>query len=316
MKPPTLTCCPVCERGPIEHSFSTRDLEFKVNDHEYALWQCGSCRSFFQNPLPEEAEIPAFYATSTSYGAHTAGPALDLGPIEKMRRRTWNKLTGALSTFRGEDNRIADVVRTVPHASTRTLLDVGCGSGQYTATLAQALGVAPQNVSGIDIFEGVAEFGRQRGMNFRCMRLADLGEAERFDVISMSHVLEHEREPRKMLARAHAHLNPGGRLVLSVPNARSAPARLFGSRWVGHSVPRHLFNFSKEGVMALASDHFELEAYSAAGVYVFMLGRYFHPWLEAIALRLRLPLAAVRAILYAAGAGDNQSFIFRRREKS
>lgn len=311
-----LKSCPVCERGPIAFAFVTRDLEFHVNDNEYELWQCGECRSFFQNPIPEEADIGSFYKTSQSYGAHTAGQALDLGPIEEMRARDWTALTGMVSTFRGEDNRIADVVRAIPKGAVRSMLDVGCGSGQYTATLAQALGLAPEHVTGIDIFERVADFGRQRGMTFKCAQLRDLPSTERFDAISMSHVLEHDREPRGMIALAREHLNPGGYLVLSVPNARSVPARLFGSRWVGHSVPRHLFNFSKQGVLALASPGFALEAYSAAGVYVFMLGRYFHPWLEAIALRLRLPLATVRALLHGAEAGDNQSFIFRRLETS
>jgi 2-polyprenyl-3-methyl-5-hydroxy-6-metoxy-1,4-benzoquinol methylase len=42
-----------------------------------------------------------------------------------------------------------------------------------------------------------------------------------YDAITMADVLEHTRDPRAFLARAHALLAPGGVLYVGVPNHRS-----------------------------------------------------------------------------------------------
>jgi SAM-dependent methyltransferase len=48
----------------------------------------------------------------------------------------------------------------------------------------------------------------------------------RFDVISLSHVLEHIPDPIPFLKAISGHLTPGGRLLLAVPNLRQNPSDL------------------------------------------------------------------------------------------
>jgi len=50
--------------------------------------------------------------------------------------------------------------------------------------------------------------------------------AGRFDVISLSHVLEHIPDPIPFLKAISGHLTPGGRLLLAVPNLRQNPSDL------------------------------------------------------------------------------------------
>jgi SAM-dependent methyltransferase len=55
---------------------------------------------------------------------------------------------------------------------------------------------------------------------------ANSAYAGRFDVISLSHVLEHIPDPIPFLKALSGHLAPGGRLLLAMPNLRQNPSDL------------------------------------------------------------------------------------------
>jgi SAM-dependent methyltransferase len=77
---------------------------------------------------------------------------------------------------------------------------------------------------------------------------------ERFDFVTLFHVLEHVVEPRQALRYAGSLLRPGGCLIIQVPNVDSAQARIFGKRWYGLDVPRHVIDFSARGLAALLEE--------------------------------------------------------------
>jgi hypothetical protein len=52
------------------------------------------------------------------------------------------------------------------------------------------------------------------------------------------------------LSHAARLLAPGGRLVVAVPNAASLQARVFGDRWFGLDLPRHLVHLSPAPVLS------------------------------------------------------------------
>ncbi len=58
-------------------------------------------------------------------------------------------------------------------------------------------------------------------------------------------VFEHLYDPAATLAEIRRILAPGGLLVLAVPDAGSLDARIFGPRWTGYDVPRHLYTFDR-----------------------------------------------------------------------
>jgi SAM-dependent methyltransferase len=66
--------------------------------------------------------------------------------------------------------------------------------------------------------------------------------SEAFDVVCLWHVLEHTREPRAMLNRLLACLQPGGLLFCEVPNVGGTMARALGDRW-DHLDPAHNVSF-------------------------------------------------------------------------
>ena len=121
----------------------------------------------------------------------------------------------------------------------RRVLEIGCGRGGLLAALSTR-GAA--EVQGVDFVETyVAEAAQRGGPNVR-VRTANLAEAlpypaGAFDVVFAMEVLEHLKVPERCLGEVHRVLSPGGRLVLSIPNATAfAPFHRLGSvlpgRWL------------------------------------------------------------------------------------
>lgn len=121
------------------------------------------------------------------------------------------------------------VLSSIP--PTARLLDVGCGTGLLVNAL---LSLGWKQVSGFDLSEHQIAVARKRGLP--CMqvdgdhlfRLAQQ-EPATVDAIFLMDVLEHipVRAQMDFVQALFQLLKPGGRLVISVPNASST----FASRW-------------------------------------------------------------------------------------
>jgi 2-polyprenyl-3-methyl-5-hydroxy-6-metoxy-1,4-benzoquinol methylase len=114
---------------------------------------------------------------------------------------------------------------------------------------------------------------RTRGMETQVATLESAMLAdESFDVVVMSHSLEHVAEPRADLARVRRLLRPGGLLLVSVPNFGSWQRERFGAEWFALDVPRHRTHFTPRSLAhALQGEGFELvsmRATSSSGVLV------------------------------------------------
>lgn len=127
----------------------------------------------------------------------------------------------------------------------RRLLDIGCSSGLFLS-LARRKGFS---CSGMDVSEEAVQAARgQYGLDVRKGSIgSDIWHEEKFDFVTMFHVLEHMADPEGALRYARNLLRPGGGLILQVPNFSSVQARIFGRRWYGLDVPRHLINFTPPG---------------------------------------------------------------------
>lgn len=102
--------------------------------------------------------------------------------------------------------------------SGKTVLDIGCGNGAFTATLA---GRGAQ-VAGIDVSSTGIALARQEhpGVEWGVMSAYDDLRSHfgrEFDLVVSLEVIEHLFDPRRFLARAFQAVKPGGRLVLSTP---------------------------------------------------------------------------------------------------
>jgi SAM-dependent methyltransferase len=86
---------------------------------------------------------------------------------------------------------------------------------------------------------------RRHGLHVHLGALSELVlPGSTFDVVTMSHVIEHVPDPLALLRECHRLLKPGGRLIAVTPNANSLGHHQFGSDWTWLDPPRHLHLFS------------------------------------------------------------------------
>jgi len=105
------------------------------------------------------------------------------------------------------------------------VLDIGCGAGVITLIANEG---KSNTVYGVEPDPDRAKVSAERGLKMECGLLdsAYFERHGRFDVIMLIDVLEHLVDPQAMLALIKQGLNPGGRILLSVPNVAHWSVRL------------------------------------------------------------------------------------------
>lgn len=113
-----------------------------------------------------------------------------------------------------------EVTPLVP-AGARRVLDVGCSTGH----LGEALRVRGHEVVGVEADPALADQARSRletvvRADVEALAAAGTDPGGPFDCVVCADVLEHLRDPWRVVAWAEGLLSPGGSLVVSVPNIR------------------------------------------------------------------------------------------------
>jgi SAM-dependent methyltransferase len=108
-------------------------------------------------------------------------------------------------------------------------------------------------------------------------------------------VLEHLPDPRETLLEIQRVLEPGGRLVVAVPNFSSLQARWLGAGWFHLDLPRHLYHFPLAALRRLLEDTgFEVE-----GEHHFSLRQNPFGWIQSLLnLSRRLPRNGLYSLLH------------------
>lgn len=126
-------------------------------------------------------------------------------------------------------------------------LDLGSGSGEFLF-LARAMGAEAE---GIEPHDGYCTYSRETlGLPVRQATLAAAGyAAQSFDLIRLSHVLEHMRNPLDRLCRLRKWLRPAGVLYVEVPDIAAEARNRLRGRLFHYG---HINNFDSVTLRALA----------------------------------------------------------------
>ncbi len=120
------------------------------------------------------------------------------------------------------------------------LLEVGFGAG-HTLMEAQARG---WDVFGLEVAQSCVDTMRDRGIPAERASLLEYGgEPDTFSVVAMYSVIEHTHDPAAHLRRVYDLLQPGGLLVLRLPDTgpEGPPASLIA----------HLYHFNQATIAEL-----------------------------------------------------------------
>lgn len=143
----------------------------------------------------------------------------------------------------------AELRRLLPGVGPGMLvMDVGAGAGlRADALLALGARVLALEPDPVEAMRARAALGGRAVV--RHVGLAELEpDAVRADAVLCWHVLEHLAELDGSLARMRDALRPGGTLLLAVPNAGGAEARLLGGRWQGWDPARHRWHLTRRSL--------------------------------------------------------------------
>ena len=187
--------CNLCGAGrfsPVEESYPP-----------YRALRCAECGLIFVSPQPARAQLVA------SYGEEYYKGWRDLRP--RARRRMWERRLWQL------ESRLPAWLADRPARG--ELLDVGCGTGAFL----EAARRRGWKIAGTEISpEAARAASRLLGVEVFCGELASARlESDRFDLVTLWHVLEHVADPSATLSECARVLSPGGVMVVAVPNVES-----------------------------------------------------------------------------------------------
>src|SRR5262245_11653797 len=260
--------CPICEsmiRSVLYNNLV--DNTFFSAPGSWTLFSCGNCGCAYLDPRPSVRTIAIAYRR---YFTHE-DPDKSLTPttISRIRKLALNGYLNLRWKTRRHPSSIVlgaavscwpvlrarldgERMRYLPRpAANGTLLDVGCGNGAF---LDMARSAGWQGI-GIDFDAHAVEIGRDKGLVVYHGGIDRFdAQSERFDAITVSHVIEHVHDPKRLLAACYRLLKVGGFFFVETPNLDSYGHARFSSSWRGLEPPRHLVMFRFDGLKRLLVD--------------------------------------------------------------
>lgn len=127
----------------------------------------------------------------------------------------------------------------------KSILDVGAGSGDFL----QYCKDNKYQVTGTEPSETARAIAKEKGIQL--YESIDHVLDQKFDVITMWHVLEHIPNLFDCLEQLKSLLKEDGKLIVAVPNFKSYDAEYYQEYWAAYDVPRHLWHFSQKSIQNL-----------------------------------------------------------------
>lgn len=191
-----LHVCPLCKCTHAREFHHTDSFGFRI-----MYYQCAACGFIFQDPNESQAASPEFYEQTYRkvYQDNESPTPKDLD-IQRQRAEhtiSWLKARG------------------IKHV--RNTLDIGASAGVLLNQFRTNYGCS---VTGVEPGKMYREFASTSGVKM----VASIDELkasspDRFDLVSLMHVLEHLKDPVTSLCDIHESLmTPNGYLLIEVPN--------------------------------------------------------------------------------------------------
>jgi SAM-dependent methyltransferase len=269
---------------------SSRDLA--ITDQRYgvtlSLRKCGECSFVFCDDEALE-RIPELYRDLVD--------PVYLETLEARRLQMKRLLQRALSFNLGA----------------RTLLDVGAATGLLVAEARaqglEAIGVEPSHWlveaarqhTGVELIEGFFPHARVAGA--------------KFDIVCMIDVIEHVRNPLRLLRAGRDALEPGGIVLVVTPDISSLSAKILGKHWwhlrlahIGYFDRKNMeFAANRSGLVVIHRERADRAL--PLDYLVKRLGGYRSVRWLASSLRLPLP-ESLRKRTINLNLGDSNLFVF------
>lgn len=222
-----LETCPSCKHTSFNNFLICKD--YLTSQESFAIVKCSKCHLVFTNPRPDQDNIGRFYQ-SDQYISHTNSGNSAINLIYKLIRRYTTH---------------TKIKHIKKYMTSGRLLDYGCGTGFFLSKTKnfEIFGFEPDK-DARDIAEktaGIEVYGST----------TQIKKAEKFDIITAWHVIEHVHQLTDTIKLLKKKLNPKGVMFIALPNLSSYDAIKYGASWAAYDVPRHLYHFNQQSFLNL-----------------------------------------------------------------
>ena len=254
--------CDLCHSDQSEVVTRQRDLLLEVTNDEFTIVKCSRCGLIYLNPRPSKTSLVHTTQRSTtrrfkrrcvlSYNnrrrnfLHRSSDGCWKTIMDIPRLLPLGGPVSRGKFYCGPIRRYANSKAAIRCRGEGKVLDVGCGAGGNL----KALQEQGWQVFGIEISDVAAAHARdllRADIHTGTLESAPF-PPKSFDLVLMSHSLEHLPSPADALRRVHSLLKDNGLLVVSVPNVNSLEYKLFGRWWFQLDTPRHFYQFDKRSL--------------------------------------------------------------------
>jgi 2-polyprenyl-3-methyl-5-hydroxy-6-metoxy-1,4-benzoquinol methylase len=225
--------CPICGKEAFKNFLVVNDNA--VSKESFVIVECENCSFKFTNPRPDAQSIGQYYE-SEDYISHS-------------------------NTTNGIINRAYHVVRSITtkqkvelinkYAPVKgSILDYGCGTGVFLSACKKD----GWEIRGIEPNAKARKKATEQTGEIIAETLEDI-EGEKYEVITLWHVLEHIHALNDTMEQLLEHLQEDGTLIIAVPNADSHDAQEYKENWAAYDVPRHLYHFTQPTMKRFLKKH-------------------------------------------------------------
>lgn len=195
------------------------NLSYPIKQFKY--YYCENCITLFMSPQPSEKYLSNYYFKNFTYSAGEAN--------ENLIRMRSRKILHTLLTLK---------------SNIQTLLDIGSGFGYFveeaTDIYINTYGIEPSKI----LYDKNPLSIKNRILN------TDFESYSRefknkFDCVTLIHLIEHVKYPQSMIKKALKLLNPGGILYIETPNLDSHLYWVEKENYTFLTPPEHMWVYSK-----------------------------------------------------------------------
>ena len=226
--------CPLC--GSEKHETVVQAPDFETDySFIFHVARCLDCSMVYTSPRPFLNDLFRYFYQG-NYVCYTRSGLADTLRETYLCRSRYKALKPLFEKLR-------------PKGSKGRFLDVGCAYGYFLSYLKAH---SSWDVQGCEPSLEMAAEALKKGIAVKAATLVNAGyEKDSFDMVYMSHVLEHVPDLRETVAEVFRILRPGGIFITENPDFDAPIRQGFGPSWWGYHLPRHLSHFTHSSITNL-----------------------------------------------------------------
>ena len=185
-----------------EHEYSE-----SVERNNYTVINCKSCGFWHVNPIPSKEELNMFYENKYY-------KCLNENENRSMTDKK-NDPDGFYAIY--YEDKLRHINNLISNKLPRTIIDIGAGYGDFLYFMKNK----GWTTQGLEPSKEAYEFFKDKGLDIRLSSFEELLDLDfqKSSVVTLNNVLEHLRQPEKVLMEIKEHLlDPDGIISIAIPN--------------------------------------------------------------------------------------------------